>query len=51
VTTNPIRRRWLLYDGAFLMIVTPIVFYPASKCLWLVVDLVFRRPERDDFAS
>jgi uncharacterized protein (DUF983 family) len=42
---------WLLYGGAVLMVLTPIAFYPASKCLWLAVDLVFRRPEPDDFAA
>jgi uncharacterized protein (DUF983 family) len=43
--------RTLLYVGAVLMIVTPIVFYPVSKCLWLGIDLVFRPPQPDDFAD
>lgn len=43
--------RLILYAGAALMIVTPIVFYPFSKTIWLAIDLVFRPPEPDDFAT
>jgi uncharacterized protein (DUF983 family) len=43
--------RVLLYGGAALMIVTPIVCYPASKCLWLAIDLIFRPPQPEDFAA
>ena len=43
--------RTILYGGAALMIVTPIVFYPFSKTIWLAIDLSFRPPERDDFAA
>jgi len=32
------------------MILTPIVFYPFAKALWLTADLVFRPPGPDDFA-
>jgi uncharacterized protein (DUF983 family) len=37
---------WL---GAAQMIVTPIVFYPFSKALWLAGDLVFRPAGPSDF--
>jgi hypothetical protein len=43
--------RRILYGGAALMIVTPVVLYPITKCVWLAVDLVFRPPEPDDFTS
>jgi hypothetical protein len=33
------------------MIVTPIVFYPFSKALWLADDLSFRPPTAADFAT
>jgi hypothetical protein len=32
----------LTYGGAVLMIVLPILFYPWSRTLFLVMDLVFR---------
>lgn len=41
----------ILYGGAVLMIVTPIVFYPFSKALWLAIDLVFRPAQPHDFAD
>jgi uncharacterized protein (DUF983 family) len=40
----------LTWLGAAQMIVTPIVFYPFSKALWLAGDLVFRPPNAGDFA-
>jgi uncharacterized protein (DUF983 family) len=40
----------LLYGGGVLMVLTPIVFYPFSKSLWLAIDLVFRPPQPEDFA-
>jgi uncharacterized protein (DUF983 family) len=43
--------RRLLYGGGVLMVVTPIVLYPASKCLWLAVDLVFRPARPEDFSA
>ena len=43
--------RALLYGGAVLMSVTPVVFYPMSKCLWLAIDLIFRPPQPEDFAA
>jgi uncharacterized protein (DUF983 family) len=41
----------LIWVGVVQMIVTPIVFYPFSKALWLATDLVFRPPTAADFAS
>jgi uncharacterized protein (DUF983 family) len=41
---------WLIWMGAVQMIMTPIVFYPFSKALWLAGDLVFRPPIAADFA-
>jgi uncharacterized protein (DUF983 family) len=39
----------ILWGGAAQMILTPIVFYPFSKALWLAIDLVFRPPNPEDF--
>jgi uncharacterized protein (DUF983 family) len=41
---------FVLLGGAAQMILTPIVFYPFAKALWLMADLVFRSPGPDDFA-
>ena len=41
----------ILWGGAAQMILTPIVFYPFSRALWLAIDLVFRPPTAEDFAS
>ena len=48
-----LRWRWtlILYVGALLMIVTPIVFYPFAKALWLAIDLVFRPAQPEAFAT
>jgi hypothetical protein len=37
----------MIWGGALQMILTPIVFYPFAKALWLALDLVFRpvRPQ------
>jgi uncharacterized protein (DUF983 family) len=43
--------RTILYGGALLMIVTPILLYPWSRTLWLAIDLVFRPVEPDDFGA
>ena len=40
---------WLLGLGAAQMIVTPVLFYPFSKALWLAGDLVFRPAGSRDF--
>jgi uncharacterized protein (DUF983 family) len=39
----------LIWTGAFQMCVTPILFYPFAKALWLAVDLIFRPVEAEDF--
>jgi uncharacterized protein (DUF983 family) len=39
----------LTWLGAAQMVLTPIVFYPSSKALWLAGDLVFRPPSAGDF--
>ena len=41
----------ILWGGAAQMILTPIVFYPFAKALWLAIDLMFRPPTPEDFAS
>ena len=41
----------ILWGGGAQMILTPIVFYPSSKALWLAIDLMFRPPTPEDFAS
>jgi len=41
----------LTWIGAVQMIVTPIVFYPFSKTLWLAGDLILRPPTAADFAT
>jgi uncharacterized protein (DUF983 family) len=40
----------LTWGGITQIIVTPIVFYPYSKALWLAADLIFRPPAPEDFA-
>jgi uncharacterized protein (DUF983 family) len=39
----------LWWGGAAQMILTPILFYPFSKALWLAGDLLFRPEEDADF--
>jgi uncharacterized protein (DUF983 family) len=39
--------RLVLYGGAALALVTPFLFYPFSKTLWLALDLYFQ-PEPPD---
>jgi uncharacterized protein (DUF983 family) len=41
----------LLYGGGALMVLTPIIFYPFSKSIWLAIDLVFRPAQPEDFAK
>jgi len=41
--------RALLWIGAPLVVVAPIVFYPVSRTLWLAVDLTLRPPTPQDF--
>jgi len=41
----------LTWLGVAQMIVTPIVFYPFSKALWLAGDLVVRPPAAGDFEA
>jgi len=33
---------FVLYGGAVLMVIMPIVFYPFSRTIWLAIDLAFR---------
>lgn len=40
---------WLLWIGAPLMVLAPIVFFPFSRTLWLAVDLAMRPPRPGDF--
>lgn len=39
----------LLWVGAPLVVLAPIVFYPVSRMLWLAVDLSMRPPTPLDF--
>jgi uncharacterized protein (DUF983 family) len=39
----------VMWAGGALMVVTPILFYPLSKALWLAVDLIFRPAQDADF--
>lgn len=39
----------LLYGGAALMVIAPVLFYPFAKTLFLGFDLIFRPPSPDDF--
>ena len=39
----------LLYGGMVMMVVTPVLFYPFSKDLFLAFDLIFRPPAPEDF--
>jgi uncharacterized protein (DUF983 family) len=41
----------LTWGGVAQIIVTPIVFYPCSKALWLALDLSFRPPALEDFGA
>ena len=43
--------RAILWGGAALMAVTPIVLYPFCKGAFLGIDLIFRPPGPDDFAG
>jgi len=39
----------LLYGGMVMMVVTPVLFYPFSKDVFLAFDLIFRPPAPEDF--
>jgi len=39
----------IIVVGVVQMCVTPILFYPYAKALWLAIDLIFRRVQPDDF--
>jgi uncharacterized protein (DUF983 family) len=43
--------RWtmLLWIGVVQMSLTPVLFYPFAKALWLAIDLVFRPVRPEDF--
>ena len=42
----------LMFGGAFVMVVLPIIFYPLSKMLWLWLDLSFIHPiDADDLRA
>ena len=38
----------MLWVGIPLMVITPIVFFPLSRTLWIAFDLAFRPSERRD---
>jgi hypothetical protein len=39
----------MLWGGIPLMVITPVVFFPLSRTLWIAFDLVFHPTEpRDD---
>lgn len=42
---------WIVALGVVQMCVTPIVFYPVAKALWLAIDLIFRPVTPDDLAD
>lgn len=33
---------WVQYGGAVLVVLTPILFYPFARTIWLALDLAFR---------
>ena len=39
----------IIWLGVAQMCLTPILFYPFAKALWLAVDLIFRPVTPDDF--
>ena len=40
----------VIWLGVLQMCLTPIVFYPFAKALWLAIDLAFRPAKPEDFA-
>jgi len=50
-TLNFIVTEVVFAAGLLVVILTPIVFYPFGKALWLAIDLMFRPPTPEDFAS
>jgi uncharacterized protein (DUF983 family) len=43
--------RGLMWGGALLMVLMPLLFYPFSRTLWLAIDLTFRPAEEKDFTA
>jgi len=43
--------RGLMWGGALLMVLMPLLFYPSSRTLWLAIDLTFRAAEENDFTA
>ena len=42
----------MIYTGIPLMIITPILFFPLSRTLWIAFDLTFRpREPRDEWTA
>jgi uncharacterized protein (DUF983 family) len=41
----------MLYGGAALVIVAPLVTYPFSRLVWLAIDLIFQPAGEQDFAA
>ena len=41
--------RAVIWVGVIQMCLTPILFYPFAKALWLAIDLIFRPVGPDDF--
>jgi uncharacterized protein (DUF983 family) len=39
----------LLWIGAPLVVLMPVLFYPVSRTLWLAIDLAMRPPTPNDF--
>ena len=39
----------IIWIGVIQMSLTPIVFYPFAKALWLAIDLIFRPAGPNDF--
>jgi uncharacterized protein (DUF983 family) len=43
--------RGLMWGGALLMVLMPLLFYPHSRTIWLAIDLTFRPAEEKDFTA
>lgn len=41
----------LVWIGAPLLVIAPVVFYPFSRTIWLALDLGMRPPRPEDFAG
>jgi uncharacterized protein (DUF983 family) len=51
VTWPDVPWRGLVWAGAPLVVLTPVLFYPVSRTLWLAIDLTMRPPAPRDFAG